>query len=60
MTSSNWRWFPAAIMLALASVIAVNSFMIYSAYHSFPGAADTDGYDVGKMYDRVLAQASQQ
>lgn len=60
MTKSPWRFFPVAVLAALAAVIAVNASMITFAYRSHPGSAGIDGYDLGKVYDRVLAEASRQ
>lgn len=57
---SGWRWFPAALILALAAVAAVNCGMAYLAFHTFPGTAAEGGYDLGRAYDRVLAEASHQ
>lgn len=51
---SGWRWFPWAVVGSLAFVIVVNSFMMWAALHTFPGAAGRDGFDLSNHYDRVL------
>jgi nitrogen fixation protein FixH len=41
-------------------VIAVNSYMAYSALHTFPGQAGRDGFDLSNRYDAVLDRVKQQ
>jgi nitrogen fixation protein FixH len=44
----------------MGTVFAVNGYMVYDAYHTFPGAAGQDGFDLSNNYKRVLAAAQQQ
>ena len=41
-------------------VFMVNAYMVYDAYHTFPGIAGIDGFDLSNEYKRVLATAQQQ
>jgi nitrogen fixation protein FixH len=55
---SGWRFFPLAVIAAMAVVVAVNAGMVYAALHSFPGAAGGDeGFELSNHYDAVLAHA---
>ena len=55
---SAWRYYPHAVIVSMAVVVAVNAGMIYVALHSFPGAAGSDeGFALSNHYDTVLAQA---
>ena len=54
MFSSAWRWFPLGLFLSMALVFAVNAYMVYVSFDSFPGAAGQDGFDLSNGYDRVL------
>jgi nitrogen fixation protein FixH len=55
---SAWRYYPHAVILSMAVVVAVNAGMVYLALHSFPGAAGGDeGFALSNHYDTVLAQA---
>ena len=55
---SLWRFFPLGVVAALGVVIAVNAGMIYSALHTFPGAAGGDeGFALSNNYNAVLEQA---
>jgi nitrogen fixation protein FixH len=60
MDTTVWRWFPAGLIATMGLVVAVNGYMIYDAYHTFPGAAGQDGFDLSNAYKRVLATAQQQ
>jgi nitrogen fixation protein FixH len=60
MNTTVWRWFPHAMIAALGLVIAVNLYMVYDAYHTFPGVAGRDGFDLSNEYGRVLATAQRQ
>ena len=60
MNTTVWRWFPHAMIAALGLVIVVNLYMVYDAYHTFPGVAGRDGFDLSNEYDRVLATAQRQ
>jgi nitrogen fixation protein FixH len=55
---SAWRFFPWAVVGAIAVVVAVNAGMVYAALHSFPGAAEGDeGFALSNHYDVVLERA---
>ncbi|HLY89670.1 MAG TPA: FixH family protein [Acetobacteraceae bacterium] len=55
---SAWRFFPWAVVGAIALVVAVNAGMVYAALHSFPGAAEGDeGFALSNHYDVVLERA---
>ena len=41
-----WPYFPWFIAGAMGVVIAVNSYMAYSALSTFPGNAGSDGFDL--------------
>jgi nitrogen fixation protein FixH len=60
MNTTVWRWFPHGLIAAMGFVFAVNGYMVYNAYHTFPGSAGTDGFDLSNDYKRVLAAAQQQ
>ncbi len=60
MNTTIWRWFPHAIIAALGLVIGINLYMVYDAYHTFPGVAGRDGFDLSNEYGRVLATARRQ
>jgi nitrogen fixation protein FixH len=57
---SAWRYFPLAVVAAMAVVIAVNFGMAWSAIRTFPGAAVRDTFDHSNDYDKVLNAAAQQ
>ncbi len=55
---SAWRFFPLAVIGAMALVVAVNAGLVYAAMHSFPGAAEGDeGFALSNHYDAVLERA---
>jgi nitrogen fixation protein FixH len=60
MRSIGWRLFPLWMITAMGLVFAVNAYMVYDAYHTFPGVAGTDGFDLSNEYKRILAAAQQQ
>jgi nitrogen fixation protein FixH len=60
MNTTVWRWFPHAMIAALGLVIVVNFLMVYDAYHTFPGVAGRDGFDLSNEYGRVLATVQRQ
>jgi nitrogen fixation protein FixH len=57
---SAWRWFPWLLAAAMLMVFAVNGSMVYFALHTFPGAANNDGFDESNSYARVLAGVAKQ
>jgi len=58
---SAWRYYPHAVIVSLAVVVAVNAGMVYVALQTFPGAAGGDeGFALSNHYDTVLAQAQQE
>ncbi len=60
MQKSAWRFFPAAVIVFLVSVVAVDGGMIWSAVHSFPGSADDHAFDTGNKYNEILENAARQ
>jgi nitrogen fixation protein FixH len=60
MNTTVWRWFPHAMIAALGLVIAVNFYMVYDAFSTFPGVAGRDGFDLSNEYKRVVATAQRQ
>jgi nitrogen fixation protein FixH len=60
MNSIGWRLFPLWMITAMGLVFGVNAYMVYDAYHTFPGVAGTDGFDLSNEYKRVLAAVQQQ
>ncbi len=55
---SLWRFFPLGLIAAMSVVFAVNGGMIWSALHTFPGAAGGDeGFALSNNYNAVLEQA---
>jgi nitrogen fixation protein FixH len=60
MNTTVWRWFPHGLIGAMGIVFAVNIYMVYDAYQTFPGVAGQDGFDLSNEYKRVLATARQQ
>jgi nitrogen fixation protein FixH len=60
MNGIGWRLFPLWMIASMGLVFAVNGYMVYDAYHTFPGAAGADGFDLSNAYKRVLATAQQQ
>jgi nitrogen fixation protein FixH len=58
---SLWRFFPLGVVAAMSVVIAVNAGMIYSALHTFPGAAGGDeGFALSNNYNAVLEQSQRE
>jgi nitrogen fixation protein FixH len=61
MASRNlWPYFPWFIAAAMGAVIAVNCFMAYSALHTFPGNAGTDGFDLSNHYNAIIERVRQE
>jgi nitrogen fixation protein FixH len=60
MSTTIWRWFPHGLIASMGLVFLVNAYMVYDAYHTFPGTAGTDGFDLSNEYKHVLAAAQQQ
>lgn len=56
----GWRLFPLWMITSMGLVFMVNAYMVYDAYHTFPGVAGVDGFDLSNEYKRVLATAQQQ
>ena len=59
-SKSAWRYFPWITALAMGLVVAVNAGMMWSAFTTFPGAAQSDGFDLSNEYDRILAAKEKQ
>jgi nitrogen fixation protein FixH len=57
---SAWRFFPWWVTGAMSVVIAVNVGMVYSALHTFPGHAGSDGFDLSNRYDAVIDRVQAQ
>jgi nitrogen fixation protein FixH len=55
-----WHYFPWFIAAAMGVVIAVNSFMAYSALSTFPGNAGGDGFVLSNNYNAILARVKQE
>jgi nitrogen fixation protein FixH len=55
-----WPFFPWFVAAAMSVVIGVNVFMAYSALHTFPGNAGSDGFDLSNHYDAILDRVKQQ
>jgi len=55
-----WRYFPWFVTAAMSVVIGVNGFMAYTALHTFPGNAGSDGFDLSNHYNQVLARVRQE
>ncbi len=60
MNQSAWRFFPHYLGGVMLIVFAVNGYMMYDAFKTFPGEAGQDGFDLSNEYDRVIATAKQQ
>lgn len=60
MNQSAWRFFPHYLGGVMLVVFAVNGYMMYDAFKTFPGEAGQDGFDLSNEYDRVIAAAKQQ
>lgn len=55
---SLWRFFPLGLTAAMSVVFAVNGELIWSALHTFPGAAGGDeGFALSNNYNAVMDQA---
>jgi nitrogen fixation protein FixH len=55
-----WRFFPWFISVAMGMVIAVNGVMAYSALHTFPGNAGSDGFDLSNHYNAIIERVKQE
>ncbi len=55
---SAWRFFPLAVVGAMAVVVVVNVGMAWSALRTFPGTAVNDAFDHSNEYDKVLNAAA--
>jgi nitrogen fixation protein FixH len=60
MTRSGWQYFPHYLGSVMLIVFAVNGYMMYDAFTTFPGTAGQDGFDLSNEYNRVIAAARQQ
>jgi len=58
--TSGWRYFPFAIIGALAFVIIVNAAMITTAVQGFPGKTGRNGFDLSNQYNTVLDRADRE
>jgi nitrogen fixation protein FixH len=54
------RWIPWAFVAFMATVVAVNAFMIVQAVSTFTGLTVSRSYDRGRTYNDVLAEAARQ
>jgi nitrogen fixation protein FixH len=57
---SLWLLFPWFIAAAMSVVIAVNCFMAWSALHTFPGNAGSDGFDLSNRYNAIIQRMKQE
>jgi nitrogen fixation protein FixH len=55
-----WPFFPWFIAAAMGVVIAINCFMAYSALHTFPGNAGSDGFDLSNHYNAIIERMKQE
>jgi nitrogen fixation protein FixH len=55
-----WSFFPWFITAGMSVVVAVNVGMAYTALHTFPGEAGSDGFDLSNHYDQVLARVARE
>ena len=55
-----WLFFPWFIAAAMGVVIAINCFMAYSALHTFPGNAGSDGFDLSNHYNAIIERMKQE
>jgi nitrogen fixation protein FixH len=55
-----WSFFPWFVTAAMSVVVAVNVGMAYTALHTFPGDAGSDGFDLSNHYDQVLARVARE
>ncbi len=60
MQKTAWRFFPAAVVVFLVTVVIVDGGMIWSAVHSFPGSAYDHAFDTGNKYNEILESAARQ
>jgi nitrogen fixation protein FixH len=54
-----WLFFPWFIAAAMGVVIAINCFMAWSAIHTFPGNAGSDGFDLSNHYNTIIERVKQ-
>jgi nitrogen fixation protein FixH len=57
---SIWRLFPWFVAAAMGVVIAVNFGMAWTALHTFPGNAGSDGFDLSNHYNLVLERVARE
>jgi nitrogen fixation protein FixH len=57
---SLWLLFPWFIAAAMGVVIAVNCYMAWSALHTFPGNAGSDGFDLSNRYNAIIQRMKQE
>ncbi len=55
-----WPFFPWFIAAAMGVVIAINCFMAWSALHTFPGNAGSDGFDLSNHYNAIIERVKQE
>jgi nitrogen fixation protein FixH len=55
-----WLFFPWFVAVAMGVVIAINCFMAYSALHTFPGNAGSDGFDLSNHYNAIIERMKQE
>lgn len=55
-----WLFFPWFIAGGMGVVIAINCFMAWSALHTFPGNAGSDGFDLSNRYDAIIERMKQE
>jgi nitrogen fixation protein FixH len=59
-TRNPWLFFPWFLAVAMGVVIVVNCFMAWSALHTFPGNAGSDGFDLSNHYDTIIERMKQE
>jgi nitrogen fixation protein FixH len=55
-----WNRYPWILAASMGVVFAVNIAMVWWALSTFPGELGNDGFDLGNIYDRILAAKAEQ
>jgi nitrogen fixation protein FixH len=60
MKTNAYRWFPHGLIVAMVFAFLINATMVYLAVQGFPGVAGTDGFNLSRDYDTVMASSAKQ